>query len=97
MTLAEAERILATDGEYAWLLQGPERWSVTDLCQAYTRASGVEVSDDTVRRWVQKLAEEGGATLYPGTIGYQARRDALVLFFAQRRHLRVPRSGQSAS
>jgi len=45
------------------------------------------VSHDTVMRWFKRLPE-GAAENYGGTIGWRARRDALVVFFASGGHLR---------
>lgn len=42
-----------------------------------------------MRGWFQMLEEEGGAENYRPRIEYRARRDALLLFFAQKRHLRT--------
>jgi hypothetical protein len=86
MELAEAEATLKRDGRYAWLLSGRQAWSVADIASAYSDATGVPVSHDTVTRWMRRLGE--GAENYGGTIGWRAQRDALVVFFGEGRHLR---------
>ena len=87
MTLSEAETILRTNGRWGWLLSGRQAWSVYDVAREYAAATGVPVSHDTVTRWFKRLPD-GGAENYGGTIGWRAQRDALVIFFAQGRHLR---------
>lgn len=87
MTLAEAEAQLRKDGRYAWLLVGKQAWSVNEVVQAYSEATTVPVSHDTVTRWFKRLPD-GGAENYGGTIGWRAKRDALILFFANGQHLR---------
>lgn len=87
LTLAEAEETLRRDGRYSWLLSGRQAWSVYDVAQAYSDATGVPVSHDTVTRWFKRLPD-GGAENYGGTIGWRAQRDALVVFFGNGKHLR---------
>lgn len=87
MTLKEAEDTLRADGRYNWLLSGKQAWSVGDVTQEYANATGVDVSHDTVTRWFKRLPD-GGAENYGGTIGWRAKRDALIVFFATGQHLR---------
>lgn len=87
MTLAQAEEVLRTDGRFAWVLSGRQAWSVAEIAERYAEATGVPVSHDTVTRWMRRLPP-GGAENYGGTIGYRARRDALIQFFAAAKHLR---------
>jgi hypothetical protein len=87
MTLDEARAILERDGRFAWLVQGRAAWSIADLVAAYQKATDVTVSSATVLRWIKRLPA-GGAENYGGTLGWRARRDALILFFASGRHLR---------
>lgn len=88
LSLTEAEETLRRDGRYRWLLDDPRQsWSVADVEQAYGAATDVPVSHDTVMRWFKRLPD-GGAENYGGTIGWRARRDALVIFFASGGHLR---------
>ena len=87
LSQTEAEELLQRDGRYDWLLTGRQAWSVADVEQAYGSATGVPVSHDTVMRWFKRLPD-GGAENYGGTIGWRAKRDALVVFFASGGHLR---------
>jgi len=93
LSLDEAEDVLERDGRYAWLLSGRQAWSVYDVAEQYKQATGVPVSHDTVTRWFRSLPD-GGAENYGGTIGWRARRDALVLFFAEGKHLRRGKEDQ---
>jgi hypothetical protein len=85
--LAEAEAVLKRDGRYAWLLSGRQAWSVAEIANEYSAATGVPVSHDTVTRWARRMAGDG-AENYGGTIGWRIQRDALIQFFAQGKHLR---------
>jgi hypothetical protein len=98
MELAEAEAALQRDGRYAWLLSGVQAWSVADIAAKYSEATGVPVAHDTVTRWARRIREEDatGAENYGGTIGWRIRRDALVLFLAQGKHLRQSSSDEDA-
>lgn len=87
LTLQQAEDMLNADGRFTWLLSGKQAWSVYDVAQAYTAATGVAVSHDTVTRWFKRLPD-GGAENYGGTIGWRAQRNALIVFFASGKHLR---------
>jgi hypothetical protein len=87
LTLDEAEALLRQDGRFTWLLSGRQAWSVYNVAREYEGATGVTVSHDTVMRWFKRLPDSG-AENYGGTIGWRARRDALVLFFAAGQHLR---------
>jgi len=93
--LPEAEESLRRMGRFAWLLDGRQAWSVSDLAQAYEAAIGVAISHDTVMRWFKRLPD-GGAENYGGTIGWRAQRDALVVFFASGGHL-LRKSADDAS
>src|SRR5260370_41501355 len=86
LTLAEAESVLRQDARYSWLLAGRQAWSCEDVVREYEAATGVSVSHDTVTRWFKRLPE-GGAENYGGTIGWRARRYALVVFFVRGKHL----------
>jgi hypothetical protein len=87
LSLSEAEEALRRDGRYEWLLGGRQAWGVIEAAQAYEAATGVAISRDTMLRWFKRLPD-GGAENYGGTIGWRARRDALVVFFASGGHLR---------
>lgn len=87
LTVRESEETLRRDGRYAWLLDGRQAWSVNDAAQAYEAATGVAISHDTMMRWFKRLPD-GGAENYGGAIGWRAKRDALVVFFASGGHLR---------
>lgn len=87
LTRDEAEEALRRDGRFGWLLDGRKSWSVSDVTREYETATGVAVSHDTVMRWFKRLPE-GGAENYGGTIGWRAKRDALIVFFGNGGHLR---------
>ncbi len=89
LSLADAEEVLRQDGRYGWLLSGKQAWSVYDVAHDYEAATGVSVSHDTVTRWFKRLPD-GGAENYGGTIGWRAKRDALIVFFGSGFHLRRP-------
>lgn len=97
MELAEAEATLQRDGRYAWLLSGRQAWSVADIAAEYSAASGVPIAHDTATRWARRIREEDpvGAENYGGTIGWRVQRNALVLFFAQGKHLRQSPSDEA--
>lgn len=92
MTLSEAEHWLREDGRWEWLLEGQKVWTLRDLHGAYVTAIGVEVGEDVVRRWFHTLYAEGrGAENYRGQIGWRARRESLIKFFAEGKHLHNPK------
>ncbi len=79
----------AESGSYAWL-NAKVAWSVSELAAEYGRARGVAISHDAVARWMRRLHEENAtyAENHGGTIGWRARREALILFFTAGKHLR---------
>ncbi len=90
LTLSDAEAKLRADGRFAWLLGGRQAWSVQEIAEKYAEATGVEVSHDTVTRWVRQLGNlygESAAENYGRRIGWRVSRDALIRFFAERHHL----------
>lgn len=87
MSHEDAEEILRQDGRYDWLLSGRQVWSVNEVVERYSTEVGVPVSHDTVTRWFKRLPASE-AENYGGTIGWRAKRDALVMFFAAGGHLR---------
>lgn len=79
LSVEQAEELLRQHGGYDWLLAGPDVWGVSNIVEQLARM-GMQVSADTVQRWVRDLAH----TQNMGGMGYWASRGDLMMFFASR-------------